>query len=246
MNRLLTIGLATAAVVVAIVGYRLIGNANLGGPAASQTPQPTVSSEPTPSVGPDGSLPQGPFTLWNAPGDVAITVTIPGPGFFGEPGSGTLVKKDADSLDGVQLFVFQGPLYVYGDACHWSTTTPAAPTNDIRTALEAQASSNGTGTGEFWRFGRGGEGRGFTLTVPASAVFGDCDEGQFRSWVSDPVLDTNARILQAPGEVDDLWVGTVNGVPMVFDVAYLPGTPHDLVMQLWLAVDQLATTYQMP
>lgn len=42
MNRYLTFGLATAAVVViAIVGLQLFGNANFGGPAATETPQPT-------------------------------------------------------------------------------------------------------------------------------------------------------------------------------------------------------------
>jgi hypothetical protein len=42
VNRYLKIGLAAAAVVVvAIVGLQLFGNANFGGPAATETPQPT-------------------------------------------------------------------------------------------------------------------------------------------------------------------------------------------------------------
>ena len=45
VNRLLTIGLAAAAVVViAIVGYQFLGNSNTGGPDATATPEPTVSS----------------------------------------------------------------------------------------------------------------------------------------------------------------------------------------------------------
>jgi hypothetical protein len=256
MTTNLRYGLTVAAgVLVVVIGYQLIGGSNPGGPAATETPQPSASSEPdsaepTPSIPADGSLPEGPFALWDAPGDVAVAVTIPSAGWFGEEGGGVLVKNpNADPSANMGLMVFQGPLYVYGDACHWSTTTPDAPVttmDEMIAALRAQTSRKGVDGhgGQGWNIG-GSLGWGVDLTVPTDLEFSDCDEGEVRSWVGDPALDTNARIHQAPGQVDQIWAGDVNGVLMVFDV-YFPGPPRDVVDELWIAVDHQATTFEMP
>jgi hypothetical protein len=257
MSKTMQYGLvAAAAVIVAIIGFQLLGGPNVLGPGPSPSVAPSEAGETTPSapasaepsISSDGSLPAGPFTLWDAPGDVAITVTIPGPGWFGDEGGGMLVKNaNADPPDGAGLMVFQGPLYVYGDACHWSTTTPDTPattTEELIAALLAQTSRDGDHAGEGWSIG-GSSGVGVDLHVPEDAVFEDCDGGQFRSWVGDPRLDTNARSHQGPGQVDQLWVGDVNGVLVVFDV-YYPGPQRDVVDELWIAVDHGATTFEMP
>jgi len=249
MSKNLQYGLAVAAaVLVVVIGYQLIGGSNQGGPGPTASVAPSESGEPSPSIPADGSLPAGPFTLWDAPGDIKIIVTIPGPGWFGEEGGGVLVKNpNGDPSTNMGVMVFQGPMYVYGDACHWSTTTPVAPVTtagDLRSALDVQTSHDYVDGGEFWNIG-GTTGRGSTLTVPADRVFTDCDGGQFRSWVGDPVLDSSARIHQAPGQVDELWTGDVNGVPVVFDI-YYPGPQHNVVSELWIVVDQHATTFEMP
>jgi hypothetical protein len=258
MSRTMQYGLAAAAaVIVAIIGFQLLGGPNVLGPGPSPSVAPSEAGEPTPSAPASaapsipayGSLPEGPFILWDAPGDVAITVTIPGPGWFGDEGGGMLVKnQNADLPTNAGLIVFQGPLYVYGDACHWSTTTPDRPATtmwELIAALEAQTSRDGGDAGEGWNIG-GSFGWGANLNVPEDAVFKDCDEGQFRSWVGDPLLDTNVRSHQGPGQVDELWTGDVNGVLVVFDV-YYPGPQRDVVDELWIAVDPHgATTFEMP
>lgn len=258
MSKTMQYGLvAAAAVIVAIIGLQLLGGPNVLEPGPSPSVAPSEAGEPTPSapasaepsISSDGSLPAGPFTLWDAPGDLAITVTIPGPGWFGDEGGGMLVKNaNADPPDGAGLMVFQGPLYVYGDACHWSTTTPDTPattTEELTAALLAQTSRDGDNAGQGWNIG-GSFGWGVDLSVPVGAVFEDCDGGQLRSWVGDPLLDANARYHQGPGQIDQLWIGDVNGVLVVFDVWYYAGTPFDPIDELWITVDHGATTFEMP
>lgn len=81
VNRYLTFGLATAAVVViAIVGLQLFGNANFGGPAATETPQPTPVQ-----VAPGAGTPLG----WSSDGTRLLI----------QKGNGALVILHADGSE---------------------------------------------------------------------------------------------------------------------------------------------------
>ena len=75
MNTYLKVGLAAAVVVLAgFIGIQLLGGSNVGppGPSPSASSAEPTASEPAPSA----SIDTG-FVLWNAPGEVAITVTPP-------------------------------------------------------------------------------------------------------------------------------------------------------------------------
>jgi len=131
MSRNLKYGLTVAAgVLVVIVGYQLIGGATPGGPAATETPQPSVSSEPAsaePSTSGEASLPVGLHVMEavSIPGhgdsNDGVTVTIPAPGWFAEPDGGS-VTKDLGGDDRVTVVLVPGDFYrVPRNICNWLT-----------------------------------------------------------------------------------------------------------------------------
>ncbi len=154
MNKFLAVGLGVAAVVLAgYIGVQLLGGPPPGGPPVETTSP--VESAAEPSSPADGSLPEGPYALSvDADGGLDITVSIPAPGWYGEPGEGILVKNEnADPPDGSGLIVFdEGDLFVYGDPCEWTWTapdTPATTLDELVAALAAQASRDALGAGGY-------------------------------------------------------------------------------------------------
>ena len=224
-NTFVRYGLAAAAVVVvAIIGFQLIRGSNQGGPTPTATPQPSATPEPQSPLGlPIGSQ----HVLWDAPGDIKISVTIAHSLWFGDVGGGVIVKDNNPyAPSGAGLIVFQGPLYVYGDPCHWATTlpeTPATTAAEIVAALQAQPMRGSSGA-PFDTTAGGLPASVIRLTVPGDINFDDCDESEFRSWVGDPEADS-ARFHQDPGQIDMVWVVDDNGTPVVFDAGSYPGTP---------------------
>jgi hypothetical protein len=180
----------------------------------------------------------GSHVLWDAPGEVAITVTIPAAGWVGDVGGGILLKNDnARPPDGTGMIVFQGDLYVYGDPCQWSGTEPDSPAttaDELVTALEAQALRDASQPMDITLDGYSG--KAITLHVPDDAAFNgdsftDCDQGYFGSWTV-PVggvagTDGPYRYHQGPGQIDEIWAVDVDGVPVVIDWTHYAGTPAE-------------------
>ncbi|MGH2463672.1 MAG: hypothetical protein ACRDFZ_08650, partial [Candidatus Limnocylindria bacterium] len=236
------IGLGAAAVVrVLLIGSNLLDSAS---PAPGG--QPTASVAPTEaerSVEPSSAAGLPVHLLWLEP--VRIDVTIPAPGWYGEPANGILVKNDdPDPPDGAGLIVFEGPMYVYGDPCQWSTTkpdTPATTVDELVAALSAQASRDATAPVDVTVGGF--TGKSITLHVPDDAVFSDCDQGYFGTLV-DSLEPTPSRYHQGPGQIDELWILDVNGVLVIIDTAYYAGTPAADVEELRAIVE--SATFQSP
>lgn len=250
MNKFVAIGLGAAAVVVALfIGAQLIGSPTPGGPGTEPTPsvEPSAAESSSPA---DGSLPVGSvYVLLDAAGEVGISVTIPAPGWSGDVGSGILCKNDgcSDPPDGAGMIVFQGPLYVYGDPCQWESTTPDTPAttvDEIVAALAAQASRDASDPMDVTVGGYAG--KLITLHVPDDAVyagrFSECDQGYFGSWAVPG--DSPARYHQGPGQIDELWILDVNGVPVIIDTSYYAGTPAADVEELRATVE--SATFQSP
>jgi hypothetical protein len=250
MNKLVGFGLAAAAVVVAlIVGAQLFASpSNVGsGDEPTPTPVPTATGEPSPQ----GLLPQRPHNLWSHPLGVTIDVTIPAPGWYGEPGGGILTKNDnSDAPDGAGLIVFartndllvgSGDLYVYGDPCQWESTKPRQPVTTVDEALAALSSQASRDPSTPMDVAVDGyAGKAITLHVPDDAVFSDCDQGEFRTLVEGPEA---ARFHQDPGQIDLLWVLDVNGELVIFDIAYHDGTPESILDEVAAIVESATLDY---
>ena len=245
VNKLVPIGIGVAAVVgILVVGVNVLGAPAPGGvgaaPAATPSPSPTAApSVPAPSAAADAGLPVGsPHVLVSERG-VEATVTIPAPGWQGESKGGILVKNDnVDAPDGAGMIVFPGDdLFVYGDPCQWSSTTPATPVTTadaLVTALAAQASRDASAPVDVTVGGY--TGKRITLHVPDDADFSTCDQGFFGSWgvASEP---TPARYHQDPGQIDEVWALDVNGVLTVIDTTYYAGTPAGHVAEIRAIVE---------
>jgi hypothetical protein len=248
MNTSLKFGLAAAVVAVAaLIGLNYLGSTNVGGPGIdSSTPTPdvapTATSAPTPT--PVGLLPEGPHLLTDG-GEIAgeptlpLTVTIPAPDWYGEPGDGILIKNDySDAPDGAGVIVFFGDLFVYGDPCRWSTTrpdTPATTVDELMAALSAQASRDASEPVDITVDGYAG--KAITLRVPDDAVFSECDGATFGSWGVPGPDEGPFRYHQDPGQIDTVWALDVDGVLAVIDWAHYAGTPPAVVDELEAIVD---------
>jgi hypothetical protein len=235
MNRMI-FGLGGAAVVVlaAVLALGIYGS-GVGGPGSSPTASPEASHTPAPSPTPAGNE-VGEFLLYDGRygGSVPITVTIPASGWHGDSGAGILVKNDnPDAPDGAGMVgPFAGQVYVYGDPCQWRTTTPDSPATTVDEAVAALRSQPSRDPSEPVDITVDGHaGKSITLHVPDDAVFTDCDRGEFRTLVEDPIADL-ARYHQDPGQIDEVWILDVNGELMVFFAAYYAGTPAEHVAEL--------------
>jgi hypothetical protein len=251
MNTTLKFGLAAVVVAVAaLIGLNYLAAPNLGGPGLTE-PTPTLTPEPTPTTTPEGLLPEGTHVLSDGEAleglpTLPITVTIPAPDWYGEPGGGILIKNDNSAApDGAGMIVFFGELYVYGDPCEWATTRPDAPAttvDELVTALASQASRDASDPADITVDGYAG--KSITLHVPEDAVFSECDSGTFGSWGvpgSDPAP---YRYHQDPGQIDEIWIVDVNGELAIIDWAHYEGTPQVVLDELRAIVDSI--TFEAP
>lgn len=257
MNTMLKFGLAAVVVAVAVlIGINFAGTSALGGPGtvdstptpeATATGQPSPTAVPTPSPTPAGLLPEGPHVLTDGePIDgvptLGMTVTIPGPDWYGEPADGILIKNDNSAApDGAGMIVFFGDLYVYGDPCQWATTrpdTPATTVDEFVAAMTAQASRDASAPVDITVDGYAG--KSITLHVPEDADFSECDRGTFGSWGVPGTDVTPFRYHQDPGQIDKLWIVDVDGELVVIDIAYYEGTPQPVVDELEAIVESIA------
>jgi hypothetical protein len=248
MNKLVPIGVAAAAVIVALVaGTRLLGAPAPNGVGAvpSARPSDTPSVAPSTTSAPSGAgasaiagRAPGPY-VFAGNGGPAITVTIPAPGWDGDGGS--LVRNDnSDPPDGAGMIgPWYGPQYVFGDPCRWSTTTPKVPASTVDemvAALTAQKSRDASAPVAITLDGYSG--KRITLHVPDDATFSTCDSGQFASWTSSPNGEPE-RYHQGPGQIDEVTILDVSGKLMVFDAAYYKGTPAGDLAELHAIVDSM-------
>jgi hypothetical protein len=228
-------GLVAAVAVAAVVlGAALLGRGpNIGGEPESPTQTPLTTSSPASSAVsalPDGVLLPGTYSI--PPQDVSsprVLVTVPA-GWYGG-GFGVNKNDSIDPPDGAGVILWGGPFNVYEDPCHWSTSLPGSPTgptvDDLVAALAAQPTREATTATDVTVGGLSG--KAFELTVPADLGFdtvdgfADCDEGEFRSWISPDGI--TYRLHQGPGQYDQLWIVDVEGSRVVVDATFYDGTP---------------------
>ena len=255
MNKIVPIGVAAAAVIVAlVVGTRLLGAptpGDVGGvpsarpsvvPSASSTPSANSSSVPTAWAG----LPKGPYVFPGGADLVKTTVDIASPGWEALAGLDAITKYD-DGLDapksvGAALLAWTWPagtgINVYGQPCQWSTTIPAKPatTPDAIAAAFAGQAESGASTPVDITVG-GFAGKAITLRVPMSydlpnatreERFAACDNHTYALYGIEG-RTTEERNAQGAGQIDELLILNVEGSIVILDVALSPSTPAALV-----------------
>jgi hypothetical protein len=250
MNKFLAIGLGSAAVVVALlIGAQLLGSPD-GGLNVGGDPTPTASPESTPEPTPSPSADAGSAYVI-ADGQEAnpedayppLTVTLPAGWGIDDP-TGVVVKDSADAPEGAFIITFaEREYWVYGDPCQWSTTRPDSPSttvDQVVAALTAQASRSASQPVDITVDGYAG--KSITLHVPDDAAFDECDDGTFGSWSSiDPEFGDDgvspSRHAQAPGQTDTLYILDLDGVIMIIDTSYYPGTSAEDVAALETIVE---------
>jgi hypothetical protein len=249
MNKLVPIGLGAAAVVVAlVVAIPLLGPPASSGAGGAPTPSPSPTAQPSvasPPASPAG-LPTGSHVLMDSqlgdgtPG-LAMTVTIPAPGWDGERGGGILVKNEsADPPDGAGMIVFANGSgwYVPGDPCGWASTVPdsrSTTVDELVAALAAQPSRDASKPVDITIDGYAG--KAITLHTPDDAVFASCDRSLFCTLADPEHPDNNDptdfchRYSQGPGQIDNLWIVDVDGQLVVIDWTHYAATPADHVAE---------------
>ena len=253
MNKIVTIGLGAAAVVVlVVVGAQLFGSRPGGfGSQATPTPEPTVTPEPLPSA---GALPEGSHRLLEGTDSgVPITVTIAAPLWDGEPNEGILcwggrADECSDPPDGAGMIVFQGrEYYVYGDPCDWSSTTPDTPAttvDELVDALANQASREASAPEDITVDGYAG--KKIILHMADDVDFDACDEGLFALFGQSrgSSSDDLGRYSQGPGQIEEVWAVDVDGLIVVLVGAYYADTPQNAVEELRAIL--ASATFELP
>jgi hypothetical protein len=249
MNKIVTIGLGAAAVVVALfVGAQLMG-LPVGGLGNAPTPSPTLESTPEPTPSASAADSETSLVIANGQADdpqdayPPLTVTVPA-GWGIEDPTGVLVEDSADPPDGAFMMVFaEREYWVYGDPCQWSATKPDRPSttvDELVAALTAQASRDASEPVDITVDGYAG--KSLTLHVPDDAVFEDCDNGNFGYWASIDLEfgddgSSPSRHAQAPGQIDTLYILDLDGVIMIIDASYYAETPAEDIAALEAIVE---------
>ncbi|HET7702109.1 MAG TPA: hypothetical protein VFK35_01825 [Candidatus Limnocylindrales bacterium] len=255
MNKIVPIGVAAAAVIVAlVVGTRLLGapaKGDVGGapsvrPSVAPSPSaaPSADSSPTPTVW--VGLPKGPFTVTDSAVGVRTTIDIASPGWESLAEFDAVSKnddgRDAPETVGASLLAWTWPagtgINVYKDPCQWTTSVPPAPATtpqEIAAAFAAQAETDASAPVDVTVGGYAG--KATTLRVPMSydlpnatreEKFGACDSDAYAFYGVEGETG-HARNAQGAGQIDELFILNVEGSIVILDVALSPSTPTELV-----------------
>lgn len=255
MNKVVSLGLGAAAVVVALV----VGAQLLGPPAPSGVgggPSATPSATAAPSVAPPPGIPVGLFTIVdegapNAP--LRTTVTIPASGWTSFPDFGGLGKGDDADPPEAAMLAWSWPagtrFDVYKDPCKWASTRPDKPATTVDefvAALAAQTSRDASASTDVTVGGHSG--KKIILHVPNDAptraeAFKDCDQDTFASY-GEAGRSEPSRFHQGPGQVDEIWILDVDGAFVVIDAMYRPTTPAELIEEMRAIAE--SATFEAP
>jgi len=204
------IGVVVVATGVGVVVHEMAQPSSTGGTVAN--------GDPIPVILPDARLAPGPHLLQLS--GLEITFDVP-EGWRGSDQGVIHSEFGADGPNGSSL-AFWTVSNVYTDPCHWRRSAMRPPVgasvNDLVAALAAQ---HGHPSGE--RIKANVDGFSATeleMTVPNTLAIDRCDDGQFHTWQS-PQGD---RDHEGPGQIDQLFVINVQGIRLVIDAAFFPGT----------------------
>jgi hypothetical protein len=175
-----------------------------------------ADGDPIPAILPDARLAPGPHLL--TLGDLQITFDVPD-GWRGSDQGVIDSDFGADGPNGAEL-AFWTVSNVYADPCQWRTSAAREPGTSVSDLVAALATQRGHASGDRIKANVDGfEATELEMRVPTSLQLGRCDNGEFHSWRS-----PQGERTQDPGQIDQLFVVNVDGVRLVIDASYFPGT----------------------
>jgi hypothetical protein len=244
-NNIVRIGLAAGVVVIAIVAINLLPSSLQ--PDSTPNGSPSIEAT-TAEPNPAGGLPEGSSYLLSDARDndqgVPMTVTIPAPGWFGSAWRSILAKNDDPDPPGgagMVAFLHKHQVFVFGDACKWSTTRPGAPATTADgtvAALAAQTSRDASAPVDIVVDGYSG--KAITLRVPDGLDIDQCDRHEYGSWSG--FGEYPEPRAQASDQIDEVWILDVGGHVVIIDWAYYLATPQADVDELRAIVE--STTFE--
>ena len=238
MNKIVTISLGAAAVVLAVlVGTQLIGSptGGTGGPGDEPTASPEPTATPVPTATPEpAGLPEGPHLLGQTDdGAVAITVTIAASDWDGTPGEGFIQwgPTGAEGPTGAGMLGYtEGEFYVYGDPCAWSSTTPDTPAttvDELMAALANQASREASAPEDIAVAGY--TGKKLVLHMADEVADFDACDGDTFGLFGVASEEGPTRYSQGVGQIEEVWAVDMDGVLVIIIGVYYPGTPQHAI-----------------
>jgi hypothetical protein len=218
--------------VVAVIRASDVGTGTRpGGEPNETTGIPTGGIPPLPS----GSVEAGRY-VFNSydPGlDASHRITIDIPeGYRGVDGLAAL--KSGFSQTGVATMAIRD---VYADACQWEGTrldrSEISSADDLAAALASQKGLRVSTPTDVTVDGFAGT--YMERRVPARTVISDCDGAQFRVYL---VPEWGSRYLE-PGQLQQLWILDIDGVPLVIDASIQTGTSGEVRAELRQMVESV-------
>jgi len=243
MNKIVTMGLGAAAVVVALfIGVQLFSSPSGGvGSGATPTPEPTATPQPTeppsplptPRSDPEGDLAPGIYAAHPLPAPKnSVTVTFTVPEGWSALGNALVPAGDPDvGPPGGMGIQFDDVTTLNGDPCDWSGTAddisvgPAV--DDLVDALLAQTAYEVSDPVDVTIGGYSG--KRVDIVHPTEPFAGEssdapeCDDGNYRLW-STSVHGPHPVYAQGPANGWQTNVLDVDGTRLVIVTMDFPGT----------------------
>jgi hypothetical protein len=234
------------ATVFVLVGALALGGAALGltivrekrvTPASNPSVGAT-STTPAPQL-PGGALDPGRyvFTSYDPGLDASYRVSINVPeGYAGYEGWAAI--KTGTSQTAVSTMAIG---VIYADACHWQGTrldrSQISSTAEVAAALANQRGLRVSAPRDVTVDGFAGT--YMERKVPAGTNLAKCDDGQFRVYLDAGRGSAAGQRYLVPGELQQLWIVDVDGVPLVIDASMNPGMPAEIRAELRQMVESV-------
>jgi hypothetical protein len=246
MNRFLAFGAAAAVVVLGVfIGLQLFGR-NVGGPAPSVEPSPTLTPPPSPSSSPAAFPPRGALSagrhLFTVNG-VPFTMQL--------SSSGWTSAGFAADLDGGSISKGQGvtsanawmPIWsldgVYADPCGGVEAPPAGPSvEDLAAAFTTIPGTEATEPADVTVGGL--PAKVVVVTIPDDI---GCAPNEFYLWYDDISCGGGdgpcGRYASAPGSTTRIWIVEVDGTRLTFEAETYENARLELAQEIQGMIDSI-------
>ena len=211
----------TASLIIGVV-VLVIGAGVVQREMARPSSDPLPAGNPIPQILDGARLAPGPHELSLA--GLQITFSIP-EGWRGTDRGVVDSDLGADAPGGAALS-FWTVTNVYTDPCRWRESAARPPVGaSVNDLVQALARQHRHPSGQRLKIDVDGhDGTEIRLTVPDNIDIDTCSNDEFHTWQS---LEGD-RYQQGPGQIDQLFIVSVEGTRLVIDASYFPDTSQQV------------------